>query len=80
MWGPRLKYLLGVPRRPPGDVGVSALGSFHGWSPGGFSEVPPDWPLSLVATLPHMRVTWRGYAALFIGPWIVADRCGNSAF
>jgi hypothetical protein len=46
---------------------------------GGFSEVSLAWPASLVATLPLIGVMWRGYAAPYIGLWIVADRRGNSA-
>jgi hypothetical protein len=29
--------------------------------------------------LPLVGVTWRGYASLYIGLWIVADRRGNGA-
>jgi hypothetical protein len=79
MWGPKLKYRLEVWERPPGDVVISVPGSVCGWSPGGFSMVPPAWPASLVATIPLMGVTWRVYATSCTGLWTVAGKCGNNA-
>jgi hypothetical protein len=75
-----LKYRLEVRGRPPGDVTISAPGSFHGWSMGDFSEVSTVWPTSLVATLPLVGVTWRSCAALCTNLQIIADRRGNMAF
>jgi hypothetical protein len=79
MWGPKLKYRLEVRGRPLGDVVISVPGSFYGWSPGGFSVVPPTWPASLVATLPLLGVTWRVYATSSTSLWTIASKCGNNA-
>jgi hypothetical protein len=79
MW-PRLKYRLEVRGRSPGNVAVSASCSFHDWSPGGFSEVLPAWPVCLVSRFPPVGVTWRGYAAPRTILWTVADTWGDMAF
>jgi hypothetical protein len=79
MLGPKLKYCLEVQGWLPGDVVISILGSFRGWSPGGFFVMLSSWPASLVTMLPLVGVVWRGYTASCTSLWDVADMHGNSA-